>query len=1004
MPSPERRGIVVAEATGAPELLVLRRGALRVYRSESARHVGLPVNTVHLCGGCQVRPYRENGFELETRVPYECTYAFRAPSTAEAQCWREDLEAAIRDETARMEGYLRCLEEGSRLSKYHYSNSKRMRRHFWVESQTAELCWARSRTEEPQTMDLKQSCGLVYGALTTTFQRCEATDETPRHCMSLLFQDRTLDLAAPTDEITEQWFLGLQHLLLLRARSCSVLGPDPAQFVFRKVYNRLREGAQAKQLTVRTLLLQDLRALAKDTAFRETLRQLRGNGAALANGNGAVASASASAAAAEDADAAARAAAKEERRRKRRETRGEAPSASPSASVSGHSFSPPPRESSSRLKASKDKGEKDGVDGAPLDAAEEEQLRQDVAGLERQLEDKTTALENLRAQWEACLGDKLPLDALGEALRRSSDGVCWQAEKCGELEREALTLRCANQRLDRQLASNEKAEKQLKKLAKQFKESEASVQQLEQDLASVQAGAQSSESAKFSSTAALERSEVETSHLERRVVELQEQLQQAQRGQEMSAVYAEKSKKQVSELARIEKESAEMEQQLQKVASEVKSLEARRAENERRLGASAGASRRLTDTLRRLQQDAGSLHAVQKQVKSDCQAQLRSISDSFVPLGGAITKVGAAMTHLSQKYVEIQEEKKKLHNLVLELKGNIRVFVRVRPINEREKQAEPSDHQTISFAEETKIGVFEEQTARKKWFDFDRVFSPKTLQPEVFEEVKPLATSVLDGYNVCIFAYGQTGSGKTFTMTGNEQNPGLNVRVLTELFRIREARKVDTKISITMQITEIYNETIKDLFVTKQKKLDVKTNPDGSNTVPGLTEIAVDSVEDVLKAMKEAQSNRTVMATDMNEESSRSHSIVQVKTSCYVNKTKREYHGKINLIDLAGSENVNKSGVSGQGMREAQNINKSLSALGDVVQALIAKSPHVPYRNSKLTMMLKDSLGGDAKTLMIVQSSPAQCNVTETLSSLNFASRARNVELGRAKRNSTVKD
>jgi len=273
------------------------------------------------------------------------------------------------------------------------------------------------------------------------------------------------------------------------------------------------------------------------------------------------------------------------------------------------------------------------------------------------------------------------------------------------------------------------------------------------------------------------------------------------------------------------------------------------------------------------------------------------------------------------------------------------------------------------------------------------------MQSEVFEEVKPLATSVLDGYNVCIFAYGQTGSGKTFTMTGNAENPGLNVRVLTELFRIRGERKGECEIKITLMITEIYNETIKDLFVTKQKKLDIKTNPDGTNCVPGLTETDVCSVDDVLKLMKEAQSNRTVMATDMNEESSRSHSIVQVKTVASFKKDSREYVGKINLIDLAGSENVNKSGVQGQGMREAQNINKSLSALGDVMQALIAKTPHIPYRNSKLTMMLKDSLGGDSKTLMIVQASPAQINVTETLSSLNFASRARNVELGKAKRN-----
>merc|ERR1711972_860591 len=164
------------------------------------------------------------------------------------------------------------------------------------------------------------------------------------------------------------------------------------------------------------------------------------------------------------------------------------------------------------------------------------------------------------------------------------------------------------------------------------------------------------------------------------------------------------------------------------------------------------------------------------------------------------------------------------------------------------------------------------------------------------------------------------------------------------------------------------------------------------------TELKVATVEEVINCITKASSNRAVSSTDMNEQSSRSHSIVTVQTKCAL-LGGDTYIGKIHLIDLAGSENTNKSGVTGQGMKEAQNINKSLSALGDVIQSLVAKNPHTPYRNSKLTMMLKDSLGGDSKTLMIVCTSPAQFNVTETMSSLNFASRARNVELGKAKRN-----
>ncbi|CAK9078219.1 unnamed protein product [Durusdinium trenchii] len=345
------------------------------------------------------------------------------------------------------------------------------------------------------------------------------------------------------------------------------------------------------------------------------------------------------------------------------------------------------------------------------------------------------------------------------------------------------------------------------------------------------------------------------------------------------------------------------------------------------------------------------------------------------------------------------EDRKKLHNMVLDLKGNIRVFVRVRPINSKEKPHEPEGEPTINFKDDINIGVYDGQHSRRKFFEFDQVFPPTTSQIQVFEEAKPLATSTLDGYNVCIFAYGQTGSGKTHTMTGTGEDPGLNTRVLRELFRIRDERRNEYDIQISIAITEIYNEAIRDLLNPDGKdKLDVRINPDGTCGVPGLTETPVSNVDDVLKCIGDASKNRATSTTDMNEQSSRSHSIVTVRTKCTL-KGSDTYIGKIHLIDLAGSENTNKSGVTGQGMKEAQNINKSLSALGDVIQSLVGKSSHTPYRNSKLTMMLKDSLGGDSKTLMIVCVSPAQFNVTESLSALNFASRARNVELGKAKRN-----
>jgi len=534
----------------------------------------------------------------------------------------------------------------------------------------------------------------------------------------------------------------------------------------------------------------------------------------------------------------------------------------------------------------------------------------------------------------------------------------------------------------------DRTEKQLKRLAGQHREAQA----MEQDIGAAAVGVHSADSAKHAPTA-------QTLQLERRVKELEQKLSEAANGGADAAALRDQNQQQAQQLERLQNENRALSQQLLAANKEIEATERRRQESERKLKACQGLSQNLVGVLRGLQGSVVSLRREQGAIATLAKDERSSIIEGFTQLARSVQSISASKESLEVRCRDLAEERKKLHNLVLELKGNIRVFVRVRPMNDREKVDEAAGESTISYAEDCKISVYEVNTARRKWFDFDKVFQPKCSQQEVFEEVTPLATSVLDGYNVCIFAYGQTGSGKTFTMTGNKENPGLNVRILTELFRIRETRRADMDISISLVITEIYNETIKDLFVTKQKKLDVKQNPDGSNTVPGLTELDVDSVEAVLKAMAEASGNRTVMATDMNEESSRSHSIVQVRTVCVSKKDRREYIGKINLIDLAGSENVNKSGVTGQGMKEAQNINKSLSALGDVIQALVAKTPHIPFRNSKLTMMLKDSLGGDCKTLMIVQCSPAQGNVVETLSSLNFAARARNVELGKAKRN-----
>lgn len=1011
---PDKRGHLISQASGERELLVLRSGSLRIYGAvpDQSRKL-VPDSIILLSQRCEISVQAGNCLQIRAHVSFDVEYTFKAPSKDVAEEWRVCIEDAIVCGAEKLRSYYEFLSKGSIAYKYNYSNSKRMRRHFWVDEERAQLCWGKARNdEERQTMDLKDSVGILYGPMTSTFQRCEQLEDSSWCCFSLLFHDRTLDLAVPGSAI-EPWFMGLQHLLVQRAPGCVTLVHTDAHFTFRKVFHKIGDSAHRQGLVTRALFVRQLKALANNAAFREGLDKVQKEGYDL--------SAKRKNMPKDQSEEEAKA----ERRRLRKEAQAKAEAAAAAAgakplndakakkaSSSPRTFTPAARETASGTAAtpatsSAARGTAGDsislIAGAASPEQEEQDLMAMVAELERNLDAAASGLQALKPSWiklgpTAMVG--VPAyEKLTEVLQR--DGISWQVEKCSELERELMNLRSAISTMQRQLQAGEKVEKQLKKLAKFFKDSDNQVQAAETELGSARTGAQTSETAKFTSETACERVEADTKHLDRRVQELQQQLQQATtKSGEMSLMLQKQNAEQLKELSKLSSEKTELTTRLEAMNKELKGTQQRKQENDKRLTATSSASKRLSERLRKLQGEVGGLQANQRQVREDCDLRLRGLADDFPALVGAVHRVGLQIETMTQRFLELAEERKKLHNLVLELKGNIRVFVRVRPISAKEKDSELPGEPTITFAEDCKVSVHEATTSRRKWFEFDKAFPPTCTQTEVFEEVKPLATSVLDGFNVCIFAYGQTGSGKTFTMTGNAANPGLNTRVLTELFSIRHQRQDEAEISLSIMISEIYNESIKDLFNKDNKKsLEVKSNPDGSSYVPGLTERSVTSVEEVLAAMTEASSNRTVMATDMNEESSRSHSIVQVKTVTALRKDKRQFVGKISLIDLAGSENVGKSGVTGQGMKEAQNINKSLGALGNVIQSLVNKGGHIPYRDSKLTMMLKDSLGGDSKTLMIVQSSPAQTNVTETLSSLNFAARARNVELGKAKRN-----
>ncbi|XVF18221.1 hypothetical protein REPUB_Repub11eG0002900 [Reevesia pubescens] len=358
---------------------------------------------------------------------------------------------------------------------------------------------------------------------------------------------------------------------------------------------------------------------------------------------------------------------------------------------------------------------------------------------------------------------------------------------------------------------------------------------------------------------------------------------------------------------------------------------------------------------------------------------------------------------LKIKFIKGAKERKELYNKVLELKGNIRVFCRCRPLNSEEIAAGASMAIDFESAKDGELTVIS-NGAPKKIFKFDAVFGPRAEQADVFQDTAPFATSVLDGYNVCIFAYGQTGTGKTFTMEGTKEARGVNFRTLEELFRIIKERQKLYRYEISVSALEVYNEQIRDLLVSGSqqcmmaKRLEIRQVGEGIHHVPGLVEAHVNNMNEVWEVLQTGSNARAVGSTNANEHSSRSHCIhcVMVKGENLLNGECTK--SKLWLVDLAGSERVAKTEVHGERLKETQNINRSLSALGDVISALATKSPHVPFRNSKLTHLLQDSLGGDSKTLMFLQISPHENDLGETLCSLNFASRVRGIELGPAKK------
>eukprot|EP01064_Diplonema_japonicum_P013625 TRINITY_DN2116_c1_g3_i1.p1 TRINITY_DN2116_c1_g3~~TRINITY_DN2116_c1_g3_i1.p1 ORF type:complete len:509 (+),score=77.21 TRINITY_DN2116_c1_g3_i1:61-1587(+) len=347
--------------------------------------------------------------------------------------------------------------------------------------------------------------------------------------------------------------------------------------------------------------------------------------------------------------------------------------------------------------------------------------------------------------------------------------------------------------------------------------------------------------------------------------------------------------------------------------------------------------------------------------------------------------------------------------------ARIEVAIRVRPENTFELSQ--SKHKNIVEVQDDVIFLHPEEdsahhagTKRRKphSYVFDRVYGPTSSQLDIFNgTVKDLLPSIFNGYNSSVFCYGATGAGKTYTMMGDEQSmPGVIPMAVAEVFQMAESHKESQDVVLQLSYSEVYNETIRDLLSEEQRALDFREGEKGGQ-VAGLTWWEPVDGKDVMRLVEQGNGKRVKAETNVNEASSRSHAILQLLVQTKpkgsgVDTTSQV--GKLSLIDLAGSERAAATENRGLRLKEGANINKSLLALGNVINALASSKPgsYIGYRDSKLTRMLKDSLGGNCKTIMITNISPSFLTYEDTHNALKYANRAKNIQVTLKKNETTV--
>ncbi|XP_017463263.1 PREDICTED: protein claret segregational-like, partial [Rhagoletis zephyria] len=391
-------------------------------------------------------------------------------------------------------------------------------------------------------------------------------------------------------------------------------------------------------------------------------------------------------------------------------------------------------------------------------------------------------------------------------------------------------------------------------------------------------------------------------------------------------------------------------------------------------------------------------HKILKEAHDTITNEVMDLRERTTRLTAENNILNEDLTACKEQLFRANLERKELHNTIMDLRGNIRVFCRVRPPLDFEQEKMLCGW---NYIDESTVEIQNYENKNKSVahaFSFDHVFHPNSKQEDIFEMVSPLIQSALDGYNICIFAYGQTGSGKTYTMDGVPTNVGVIPRTVDLLFdSIKNYKRLGWVYEIRVTFLEIYNEVLYDLLSNEQKDMEIRMAKHNKNDiyVSNITQETVTSASRLRDLMDVAKMNRATAATAGNERSSRSHAVTKIELIGYHAEKNETSVGTINLVDLAGSESP-KTSIR---MNETKNINRSLSELTNVILALLQKQDHIPYRNSKLTHLLMPSLGGNSKTLMFINVAPFLDCFVESVKSLRFAASVNSCKMAKAKRN-----